>query len=164
MSASASYVSGTASEPLSGQTVAAGLAATVADHPDELALVSRHQGIRLSYAELWQETERVALGLLALGIEMGDRVGVWSPTCAEWTFLQFATARIGAILVNINPAYRTGELAYALGQSGLRLLVTAETFKTSDYLSMIREARDGLPDLERVVTLGQERAGGGPDV
>ena len=126
MTITPSYASGTSSEALSGQTVGAALAATVAQHPDELGLVSRHQGIRLSYRELGREVERVALGLLALGIEPRDRVGIWSPTCVEWTYLQFATARVGAILVNINPAYRSNELAHALGHSGVRMLVTAQ--------------------------------------
>jgi fatty-acyl-CoA synthase len=164
MTMTGSYASALASEPLSGQTVGAALAATVAEYPEELGLVCRHQGIRLSYRELGREVEQVALGLLAIGIEPGDRVGIWSPTCAEWTYLQFATARVGAVLVNINPAYRSSELAHALGQSGVRVLVTAHAFKSSDYLSMLADIRDRLPRLERVVTLGDVGAGGGSDL
>ncbi len=164
MTIRSSYASGTSSEPLSGQTVGAALAETVAQYPDELGLVSRHQGVRLSYRELGREVERVALGLLALGIEPRDRVGIWSPTSVEWTYLQFATARVGAILVNINPAYRSGELAHALRHSGVRMLVTAQRFKTSDYLSMIADVRDQLPRLERVVTIGDTRAGADLDL
>jgi fatty-acyl-CoA synthase len=164
MTITPSYASGASSEALSGQTVGGALAETVAQHPDELGLVSRHQGIRLSYRELGREVERVALGLLALGIEPRDRVGIWSPTGVEWTYLQFATARVGAILVNINPAYRSSELAHALGHSGVRMLVTAQQFKTSDYLSMIADVRDQLPRLERVVTIGDTRAGADLDL
>jgi fatty-acyl-CoA synthase len=164
MTETPSYASGSSPEPLTGRTVGAALRATVAERPDELALVSRHQGVRRSYRELWREVEQVAQGLLALGIDRGDRVGIWSPTCAEWTYLQFATSRVGAILVNVNPAYRSNELAHALRHSGVRLLVTAQSFKTSDYLSMIAEVRDQLPDLEQVVTLGDARAGGSSDL
>ena len=150
-----SYVSSSAASPLSGQTIGDHLASVISRQPDAEALVSRHQGARLTYGELGREVERVARGLLGLGIEKGDRVGIWSPTRVEWTLLQFATARVGAILVNINPAYRAGEMAYAVNQSGLRLLVTAPAFKTSDYLARIDEVRSQLPRLERVVVLGE---------
>jgi len=150
-----SYVSSSAASPLSGQTIGDHLASVISRQPDAEALVSRHQGARLTYGELGREVERVARGLLGLGIEKGDRVGIWSPTRVEWTLLQFATARVGAILVNINPAYRAGETAYAVNQSGLRLLVTAPAFKTSDYLARIDEVRSQLPRLERVVVLGE---------
>ena len=141
-----SYDAGTVEHQLVDDTIGAALASMVASQPDRLALVARHQDIRWTWDELGEVVERVALGLLTLGIERGDRVGIWSPTCAEWTVLQFACARVGAILVNVNPAYRPIELAYTLGQSGVRLLVTAESFKTSDYLAMIAEVRDELPD------------------
>ena len=150
-----SYVSSSAASPLSGQTIGDHLASVISRQPDAEALVSRHQGARLTYGELGREVERVARGLLGLGIEKGDRVGIWSPTRVEWTLLQFATAQVGAILVNINPAYRAGETAYAVNQSGLRLLVTAPAFKTSDYLARIDEVRSQLPRLERVVVLGE---------
>src|SRR5687767_10187892 len=152
-----SYVSG-AGAALLGDTVGSALANTVARVPDGDALVSLHQGVRYSYREFAVEVERVALGLLALGIEKGDRVGIWAPNCAEWTILQFATARVGAILVNINPAYRPGEFQFAMAHSGVRLLVTAARYKSSDYLEMLASVRPALPALERVVTIDGERA------
>ena len=159
-----SYDCGTADSRLTGDTIGQALAAVVTRQPDREALVVRHEDVRLSYAELAREVERVALGLLGLGIEKGDRVGIWSPTCSQWPFVQLATARVGAILVNVNPAYRPNELAYALRHSGVRLLVTAQSFKTSDYLAMIGEVRDTLPALERAVTIGTERAGAPDDL
>src|SRR5580765_6473146 len=152
----ASYDAGIAGAPLVGDTIGVALAKMVDAQPDVEALVSRHQGVRLSYSELGAQVEQVARGLLAVGIETGDRVGIWAPTCAEWTLLQFACARVGAILVNVNPAYRPNELAYALGQSGVRLLVTARSFKTSDYLAMLAGVRGELPRLEMVVTIDGE--------
>src|SRR5439155_20899392 len=100
------------------------------------------------------EVDTLALGLLDLGVEKGERVGLWAPNCAEWTLVQFATAKIGAILVNINPAYRTHELAYALNQSGCRLLISATEFKTSSYVDMVDSVRDQLTALERTIYLG----------
>lgn len=123
------------------------------EHPDSDALVSVHQALRYTYAELGREVERVALALLALGIDKGDRVGIWSQNCAEWTVLQFATARVGAILVNVNPAYRAEEMRYAMHHSGVRLLVTARAFKSSDYLEMLAAVRDEMPALEHLVAL-----------
>src|SRR2546428_14168620 len=139
MGSSRACFSGGAGSPLSGETIGEYLSAVITRQPDAEALVSRHQGVRLTYDKLGREVERVARGLLGLGIEKGDRVGIWSPTRVEWTLLQFATARVGAILVNINPAYRAGEMAYAVNQSALRLLVTAQAFKTSDYRARIHE-------------------------
>ncbi len=159
-----SYDAAAADEALSGDTIGTALAKTVHAHPDVDAVVSRHQGIRLSYGQLGEEVEAVARGLLKLGIETGDRVGIWAPTCVEWTLLQFACARVGAILVNVNPAYRPNELAYALRHSGVRLLVTARSFKTSDYLAMLAGVRAELPQLERVVTIDGEAAGGPKDL
>jgi fatty-acyl-CoA synthase len=141
---------------LTGQTVGEALAATAARLPDAPAVVSRHQDVRLTWSELAAQVEDVARGLLAIGVSQGDRVGIWSPTRVEWTLLQFATARVGAILVNVNPAYRPPELAYALGQSGVRVLVTAPSFKTSDYVDMVSSVRSSLPTLERVVVLGPD--------
>jgi fatty-acyl-CoA synthase len=164
MTLTRSYVAGPSETPLVGQTIGEALAAVVARQPDAEALVVRHEDLRRSYAELAGETERVALGLLGLGIEKGDRVGIWAPTCSQWPFLQLATARVGAILVNVNPAYRPSELAYALRHSGVRMLVTAQSFKTSDYLAMIAEVRGDLPALERVVTIGSVRASGADDL
>ena len=159
-----SYAHGTSATGLVDQTIGESLAATVAAFPDAEALVSRHQGIRRTWAELADEVERVALGLLALGVGKGDRVGVWSPTCAEWTYVQYATARLGAVLVNVNPAYRPPELAYALRRAGVSTLVAAPGFRDADYLAMVAGVRDGLPGLERVVTIGDERAGGPADL
>ncbi len=156
--------SGSRDRPLARRTIGQALAATVAAYPDGDALVSRHQGLRFTYAEFGREIERVALALLGLHIEKGDRVGIWSPNCAEYAFVQFACARIGAILVVINPAYRPGELAYALNQSGLRLLVTARSFKTSDYHEMLAEVRSQAPELERIVSIGEEPTPGPLDL
>ena len=125
--------------------------------PDHLALVSRHQGVRLTWGELNAEAERIACGLLQRGVRKGDRVGIWAPNCAEWAIVQFATAKIGAILVNINPAYRTVEAEYALNKVGCQALVAAPSFKTSDYIGMLRElGRDRLPSLELLVSLDEE--------
>ncbi|MFV0258582.1 MAG: AMP-binding protein [Acidimicrobiales bacterium] len=145
---------GATATPLIEQTIGANLAATVAAHPDREALVVRHQGVRWTYRELAARVDELARGLLAAGLQTGDRLGIWAPNCAEWVLVQFATARIGVILVNINPAYRTHEVAYALRQSGCRALVAARTFKTSDYEAMVAEVRGELPDLELVVFLG----------
>ncbi|MGZ0229322.1 MAG: AMP-binding protein, partial [Acidimicrobiales bacterium] len=112
------------------------------------------QDIRWTYDEYAHEIDRVARGLLGLGFAKGDRVGIWSPNNAEWALLQYATSRLGIIMVNINPAYRTHELAYALEQSGCRGLVAVPTFKTSDYGAMVTELRPTLPDLEHVIFIG----------
>src|SRR5437867_1525005 len=143
-----SYVCGPADEPLVGETIGDNLDRGVAAHPDDVCLVSRHQGLRYTYREFRDVVDRCARGLLAMGVERGRRVGIWSPNCAEWSILQYATAKVGAILVNINPAYRTDEAEYALRQSGTSLLVAAAAFKTSDYAAMVREVRPRLPDLE----------------
>src|SRR5262245_56866989 len=128
-----SYTSATATKPLIGQTIGDNLEATVAQYADNEALVVAHQGVRLTYAQLNEQVDLVARGLLAMGLQKGDRVGIWSPNHAEWVLTQFATAKIGVILVNINPAYRTHEVEYALRQSGCRMVVAATDFKTSDY-------------------------------
>ena len=150
---SLSYAKGPQPSPLLVETIGANLARTVAEHGDRPALVSRHQGVRLTYAELDAEVDRVARALIAAGLERGDRLGLWSPNRAEWALVQYATARLGVILVNVNPAYRAHELAYALRQSGCRMLVAAKEFKTSDYVAMVGEVREELDDLERVVHL-----------
>src|SRR4051794_1684094 len=143
------------SEPaLLHQTIGANLREVAARFGPREALVSRHQDVRLTYAELDAEVDRVARALLAHGIAAGDRVGAWSPNCAEWTLLQLATARVGAILVNLNPAYRTSELAYALRQSGTRLLFAPRTFKTSDYADMVAAVAPDAPALEHTVWIG----------
>ncbi|MCY9786085.1 AMP-binding protein [Nocardiopsis sp. EMB25] len=146
-----SYSSGTSDTPLLGDTIGANLARAVAAHPDREALVDRAGGVRLTYREFDAVVDRVALGLLDLGVAKGDRVGVWSPNRAEWVYTQYATARIGAVMVNVNPAYRTHELEYVLGQAGISVLVAAPSFKTSDYAAMIDEVRGRCPDLREVV-------------
>ncbi|HMA46848.1 MAG TPA: AMP-binding protein, partial [Frankiaceae bacterium] len=162
-----SYSHGTSLTSLLGDTVGANLERTVAAHGEREALVVRHQGVRWTYAELNTRVDALARGLLAAGLGKGDRIGIWAPNCAEWVLVQYATAKVGVILVNINPAYRSHELAYVLRQAGIRLLVAAPSFKTSDYAAMIDQVRSGCPALERVVLLGTpdwhelaERAGG----
>src|SRR5207342_1465058 len=136
---SLSYSHGTSTVPLIGQTIGDNLAATAARFGDREALIVPFQDVRLTYAELDAAVDELARGLMSLGIEQGDRVGIWSPNNAEWVLIQYATARMGAILVNLNPAYRTHEVAYALTQSGCRLLLAAQEFKTSDYVAMVAE-------------------------
>jgi fatty-acyl-CoA synthase len=159
-----SYVSGPSPTPLRGETIGECFDATAARLPDEVALVSRHQRARRTWAELRDEVDIAARGLLALGTAVGDRVGIWSPTRIEWVVLQLAAAKIGAILVNVNPAYRPTELAYALTQSGTRLLVTAPRFKSSEYLAAVDSVRHGLMDLERIVSFDGERGSGSEDL
>ncbi len=137
--------------PLLDTTIGEALARTVGEHGDREALVSCHQGIRWTYDEFADRVRRLAAGLVAAGLETGDRVGIWSPNHAEWTLVQFATAHIGIVLVNINPAYRTHELSYALNQSGCRWLIAAPTFKTSDYRTMTEQVRAEVPALERAI-------------
>jgi fatty-acyl-CoA synthase len=150
---------GPTSQPLLEMTIGDALEHAVRLHGPRLAVVSRHQQLRLTYEELGAEVRRVARALVAAGVEPADRVGIWSPNCVEWMLVQYATAWIGAILVTINPAYRTHELGYALAQCGCRVLVSAERFKTSDYAAMIDEVRAELPALERVVLLGTDQWG-----
>jgi fatty-acyl-CoA synthase len=149
-----SYANGPSTQPLLGETIGENLERTAARVPDNLALVSRHQNRRYTYAEFNAAVDEVARGLLALGLEAGDRIGIWSPNNAEWVLVQYATAKAGVILVNINPAYRTSELAYALNQSGCRMLIAAQSFKTSNYEAMIEEVHPDLPGLEKVILLG----------
>ncbi len=134
-----SYSSGESTTPLLGLTIGEMLDAAVREHPEREALVETSSGRRWTFAELSEQIERLALGLHERGVRPGDRVGIWSPNCAEWIFTQYATARLGAILVNINPAYRTHELAYVLEQSGIELVVAATSFKASDYREMLEE-------------------------
>jgi fatty-acyl-CoA synthase len=148
-----SYENGLGARPLLGETIGANLELTAARFPDRDALVDRQQQVRLTYAELDAEVDRLARGLIAAGIVKGDRVGIWAPNRSEWVLVQYATAKLGAILVNVNPAYRTHELAYALRQAGVRLLVSAAELKTSDYRAMVDEVRAELPALERTVFL-----------
>lgn len=149
-----SYASGTSTTPLIGRTIGADLERTVALHGDREALVECATGRRWSYAELDAAVDMVARGLLAFGLVKGDRVGIWSPNCAEWVLVQYATAKAGLVLVTVNPAYRSHELGYVLQQSGARLLVAAERFRTSDYRAMVQEVRGTCPALEQVVLIG----------
>ncbi len=149
-----SYVSGPSDTPLIGRTIGEELDRVAAEHGGREALVSRHQGLRYTYAELNAAVDEAARALLASGVAKGDRVGIWSPNNAEWVVVQYATAKIGAILVNINPAYRTHELRYALERSGVSMLVAARGFRDADYVAMIEDVRPGLPDLREVVLLG----------
>ena len=135
------------------ETIGESLRRAALRFPDREALIVRHQDVRLTYAELDARVDRLACGLIAAGLQVGDRVGIWAPNCAEWVLTQYATARAGAILVNVNPAYRTSELEYVLRQSGCRMLIAAPRFKTSDYAAMIEEVAPSLPTLERVVLL-----------
>ena len=146
-----SYAHGTFAAPLLGETIGARLEQTIARVPDSEALVSSHQNVRYSYAELGEAVDRLAAGLLGAGLGRGDRVGVWGPNRAEWLLAQYATAKIGVILVNINPAYRTSELEYALGQAGCRLLLAAREVKGSDFVAMVDQVRPNLPRLERAI-------------
>ncbi|HUN28359.1 MAG TPA: AMP-binding protein [Alphaproteobacteria bacterium] len=150
-----SYTHGASDVALIGETIGDLLDRVASRHPDRDAVVSLHQGVRLSYAQFAQACDEAARGLLALGVQHGERVGIWSTNNVEWTIAQFATAKIGAILVTINPAYRTVELEYALRQSGVRTLLAQTQYKTSDYLGMLEEVRDTLPALREVVTIGE---------
>src|SRR3984957_12977862 len=159
MSAALSYSSGESATPLLGDTIGGNFDATVAAFGDREALVDRSDATttrRWTYAELAADVDALALGLLEMGIETGDRVGIWAPNCAEWTVTQYATAKIGAILVNINPAYRTRELEFVLNQSGAKLLISAERLKTSDYVGMITEVRPRCSGLAHVVVIGHQ--------
>ncbi|MEJ7690297.1 MAG: AMP-binding protein [Nocardioidaceae bacterium] len=146
-----SFTAGPTNVPLLEETIGANLEHTVARHRDREALVEVVSGRRWTYAEFDGAVNEVARGLLARGIAVGDRVGIWAPNCAEWSMVQYATAKIGAILVNINPAYRTHELSYVLNQSGLRTLISATDFKASDYRSMVDEVRGDCAALTDVV-------------
>jgi fatty-acyl-CoA synthase len=168
-----SYVHGIAAVPLLSETVGQFFDVACDKWAARPALVVRHQDVRLTYAELREKVDELAAGLLALGLEPGDRIGIWSPNNAEWVLTQFATAKIGLILVNINPAYRLTELEYALNKVGCKALVVAERFKTSDYVGMLRDlapelatavpgelASQRLPTLRTVVVLGQNKHAG----
>jgi fatty-acyl-CoA synthase len=148
-----SYAHGASATQLLGETIGANLERTIAAHGARDALIVRHQGVRMTYDELGAAVDRVARGLVALGLEPGDRMGIWAPNCAEWVLVQYASAKVGVILVNVNPAYRTSELEYVLNQSGARLLVAARAFKTSDYAAMVEEVRPRCPALERTILL-----------
>ena len=150
------YSSGTADKPLLGQTLGANFERSVARFGDREALVDVATNRRWTYNELDVEIDEAALGLLELGIGKGDRVGIWALNCAEWVIIQYATAKIGAILVNVNPAYRAHELRYVIEQSGMRLLVSATVYRSSDYRAMVEQVRPDCPGLTEVVYIGED--------
>ena len=152
-----SYLCGQANEPLLYETIGACVDRIAATHGDREALVVRHQGIRWTFAEYKAQIDALAAGLLAVGIEPGERVGIWAPNRVEWCLTQFATAKIGAIMVCINPAYRLYELEYALNKVGCRAIISAERFKTSAYLDMLNELAPELASL-RAGQAGLEKA------
>ncbi|MFA1546648.1 AMP-binding protein [Actinomadura chokoriensis] len=149
-----SYASAVSSTPLLGDTIGANLDRTVAAFDERDALVDRTSGRRWTYEQFADDVEALALGLRDLGVVKGDRVGIWAPNCAEWMIVQYATAKLGAILVNINPAYRLHELEFVLNQAGIRTLVSASAFKTSDYTAMVDEVRPKCPALRDVIFIG----------
>ncbi|MSP83418.1 MAG: AMP-binding protein [Alphaproteobacteria bacterium] len=152
-----SYVHGASEKGLIGDTIGVHLDRIADRFPNREALVVPHQGVRLAYADLRREADAVAAGLLALGLEPGDRVGIWSPNCAEWAVTQFATAKAGLVLVNINPAYRVTELDYALNRVGCKALITARRFKSNDYLGMLGELGAArLPALRWTIVIGDD--------
>jgi fatty-acyl-CoA synthase len=168
-----SYVHGASVEPLIGSSIGAYFDAVCARYPEREALVVRHQGVRLSYADLRVEVDRLACGLIRLGLQPRDRVGIWSQNNLEWVLTQFATAKAGLIMVNINPAYRRTELEYALNKVGCRALILSPSFKGSDYIQIVNDLAPELqrcapgrlhsgrlPQLEMVIRLGEERSAG----
>ncbi len=169
-----SYAHGPSSVPLLGETIGDALNRAAAEFADRDALIVCHQNIRYTYGQLLREVNRAARGLLALGVDRGDRVGIWSPNTAEWMVTQYAAAKVGAILVNINPAYRLRELEYALNQSGISVLVAARDFRKTNYVEMLvglmpeltttlagAIAARAVPGLRHVIYLGSAGAPGG---
>ncbi|WP_434699846.1 AMP-binding protein [Pseudomonas sp. D1-1] len=168
-----SYTIGPQTTPLLAMTIGAAFDRAVERFTDREALVVRHQGLRYTWAQLAEEVDGCARGLLALGLKAGERIGIWSPNCAQWCITQFASAKVGAVLVNINPAYRLTELEYTLKQSGCRWLICADSFKTSNYHAMLQDLlpelhrcavgaleSDRLPELQGVISLGDTPADG----
>jgi fatty-acyl-CoA synthase len=168
-----SYDNGLSDTRLLGETIGSAFDRTVARHPDREALVVAHQQVRWTWSELARRVDALAAGLLACGLEPGDRIGIWAPNCSEWVLTQFATAKAGLILVNINPAYRRAELEYALNKVGCKALVLAPALKTSDYLAIIKDLAPelascppgalhahALPHLRTVIRLGSESTPG----
>jgi fatty-acyl-CoA synthase len=152
-----SYDAGATSPPLLDETIGENLGRTAAVFPDRDAVVECATGRRWTYSEFHESTRRIASALIERGTKAGDRIGVWSPNCAEWTMLQYATAQVGAILVNVNPAYRTDELEYVLNQSSMCTVFAAPSFKGSDYASMLDNVRGRCPALSDVIIVGWER-------
>ena len=151
-----SYAHGLSPHALLAETIGENLRNTCSKFPDREALICVHQNYRATYSSFWQQVTTVAKAFLAINVQKGDRVAIWSPNRYEWVLVQYATARIGAILVNINPAYRTSELAYVLGQSGVSVLISALSFKGSDYKAMIEEAKSLCENLREVIFLDKD--------
>src|SRR5215210_2609013 len=148
-----SYAHGASTVPLLSETIGENLRRTVERFGDRDALIVQGQGYRATYRELWEQTSQAARGLMARGIQPGDRVGIWAPNRYEWVVIQYATARMGAILVNINPAYKSTELEYVLNQSGISLLLLARAFRQSDYVGMLESVRDRCSSLRESIVL-----------
>ena len=168
-----SYVHGASSTPLIGETIGQLLRRIAAEGPERPALVTRHQNVRWSYADLLRRSEDLAIGLRKLGLEKGDRVGIWSANVSEWVLAQFGTALAGIILVNINPAYRSHEFDYAMKKSGCRALILSPGHKNNDYFASLKVCApeidtappgklksQGLPKLEFVIRLGGDKSSG----
>ena len=155
----ASYVHGSSTTSLLGETIGTCFERICERFADSEALISRHQDLRYTFGQLKLEVDKAARGMISIGVEIGDRVGVWSPNCAEWLIAQYALAKVGAIMVNINPAYRLRELEHALAHSGVSVLVAAREFRNSNYAAMIDELASKLPALKQTVYLGNERWG-----
>ena len=155
MNKNLAYTYGASNISLIGETIDQNLRKTVEKYPNKEALISVHQNYRVTYAEFYAQVTAVAKGLIALGVKQGDRIGIWSPNCYEWTLLQYATAKIGAIMVNINPAYRTSELIYVINQSGISYIFAAPQFKSSNYKKMIDDAREFTETLRKEVYWGE---------
>ena len=151
-----SYASGASKYPLLGETIGENLKNTVAQFPQQEALVSIAQNYRATYTEFYSQTEEIAKGLLAMGLEKGDRVGIWSQNRAEWTLIQFATARVGLILVNLNPAYREHELEYVLNQAEIRVVFASSCFKSSNYKQMLYSVQPRVESLEQIVIFEED--------
>ncbi len=166
------HVRGRIDTPLIEETIGSFFDRTCDAHPDTMALISRHQDIRLTYAQFRAKVDALACGFHRLGLRKGDRVGIWAPNCAEWALTQFATAKLGLILVNVNPAYRLSEIDYAINKVGCRALVTAPKFKSSDYIAMLNDlapelsreeiplSSARLPTLDFPIRLGSDRSPG----
>ena len=150
-----SYAHGSSATPLLGQTINENLFNTCKKFPEREALISIHQNYTSTYTQLWQQVEEVSKAFLAIGVQKGDRVALWAPNCYEWVLVQYATARIGAILVNVNPAYRTSELSYVLGQSGTSVIVSAISFKGNSYKAMIEEVKWSCEHLTETIYLSE---------
>ena len=158
------YTAGDTDVPLLEETIGANFERIAARFPYhdaliEAAAVPGEEARRWSYTKLNDDVDRLARALLALGVAKGERIGIWSPNCAEWTILQYATAKVGAILVNVNPAYRSHELEFVVKQNGMRMLVAAPSDRNSDYTGMARQALAACPDLRELVFLPDAGAG-----